>query len=56
MSKEYKITVIDYLTGYYFEKFATFDSDYDEDSIVDEVMINVGVELELISDDSEEDE
>ena len=54
MSKEYKITVIDYTSGNYFEIYRDFDNDYDEDSIVDDVMLNVGVELELLSEDDNE--
>ena len=51
MAKTYEVTVIDYHTGHYFEFTDDYPDDYDESDIVDEVMINVGVELKLVSDE-----
>lgn len=56
MAKTYKVTVIDYTTGNYFEFEDEFPSDYDENAIGESVMMNVGIELELLSADQEEDE
>ena len=54
MSKEYKITVIDYVSGNYFEIYRDFDNDADYDEIADSVLLNIGIETELLSEDEDE--
>jgi hypothetical protein len=43
---EYKITVIDYSTGNYFEQYQEFPDDWNEDDIADNVMSDVACEVE----------
>lgn len=51
MAKTYEITVVDYHTGNYFEFTDDYPNDYEEDDIIDSVMMNVGVEVKLVSDE-----
>jgi hypothetical protein len=46
---EYKVTVIDYRSGYYFEVTNEYPEGWSEDDIGDDVMNNVGVEVELVN-------
>jgi hypothetical protein len=55
MPKTYKVTVVDYHTGNYFEFEDDFPSDYELDDVSDAVMMNVGVELRLLSEEPEDE-
>lgn len=51
MAKTYEITVVDYHTGNYFEFTDDYPDDYDYSDIEDAVMMNVGIEVKLVSDE-----